>query len=77
MCGKQGHEARNYRSNGARPGRPSKVENPFRRNQVSAGCIVQSPLSQKKSSRALEAITQEHFLFLKLLVAAITDERAI
>ena len=60
LCGRQGHEARNCRSNGVRPGGPSKIVNSTPQNQVSAGCIVQSPcckLRRKKSSHAFMMIS--------------------
>ena len=42
LCGRHGHEARNCKSSVPRSGGQMKNGHPVRRNQVSAGCIVQS-----------------------------------
>ena len=42
LCGRQGHEARNCKSGVPKSGGQSKNGSPMPRNQVSAGCLVQS-----------------------------------
>ena len=42
LCGRHGHEARNCKSSVPWSGGQMKNGNPVRRNQVSAGCLVQS-----------------------------------
>ena len=63
MCGRQRHEARNCRSNGVRPGGQSKVVNSVPQNQVSAGCIVQSPLL-KATKEKIQSCIQDDQLVL-------------
>ena len=46
LCGRHGHEARNCKSSAPRSGSQIKNGNPVRRNQVSAGCLVQSSPQQ-------------------------------
>ena len=46
LCGRHGHEASNCKSRAPRSGSQIKNGNPVRRNQVSAGCLVQSSPQQ-------------------------------
>ena len=62
LCGTQGHEARNCRSNGVRPGGQSKIVNSAPQKQVSAGCIVQSPLLQATKEEIQSCIQEDQLV---------------
>ena len=63
LCNKQGHEARNCKYSGLRPGGQSKIVNSAPQNQVSAGCLVQSPLV-RVTKEELESCIQDNQLML-------------
>ena len=62
MCGRQGREARNCRSNGVRPGGQGKIVNSAPQKQVSAGCIVQSPLLQATKEEIQSCIQDDQLV---------------
>ena len=63
LCGRQGHEARNCKSSVPRSGGQTKNGNPVRRNQVSAGCLVQS-LPRKAKAEDIQACIENEQLLL-------------
>ena len=62
LCGRQGHEARNCKSSVPRSGGQIKNRNPVRRNQVSAGCLVQSSPPQATAEDIETCIENEQLL---------------
>ena len=62
LCGRHGHEARNCKSSVPRSGGQIKNGNPVRRNQVSAGCIVQSSPPQATAEDIQACIEDEQLL---------------
>ena len=62
LCGRQGHEARNCKSCMPRSGGQIKNGNPVRRNQVSAGCLVQSSPPQATAEDIKACIENEQLV---------------
>ena len=62
LCGRHGHEARNCKSIVPRSGGQIKNGNHVRRNQVSAGCIVQSSPPQATAEDIQACIKDEQLL---------------
>ena len=63
LCNKQGHEARNCKSSGLRPGGQTKISNPVPRDHISDGCLVQLPLV-RATKEELESCIQDNQLML-------------
>ena len=63
MCGKQGHEARNCRSNRRRFGGQSKDGSPVQRGEVSASCLVQ-PSEVKSTEEVVNSCIKDDQLLL-------------
>ena len=62
LCGRHGHEARNCKSSAPRSGGQIKNGNSVRRNQVSAGCLVQSSPSRATAEDIQACIEGEQLL---------------
>ena len=62
LCGRQGHEARNCKSSVPRSVGQMRNGNPVRRNQVSAGCLVQSSPLQATAEDIQSCIEGEQLL---------------
>ena len=63
LCGKQAHEARNFRSNGRRFGGQSKDGNPVQRGEVSTSCLVR-PSEVKPTREEVNSCIKDDQLLL-------------